>query len=488
MVVKLNKIIKNKIILFIIITVSLLTILATLSYKTIMQNHSNTKNELNNKNLSTLIYKIEAKMNITNKIAINYSSDDDLFDYLENKQNNYVNKNFREGTYTLEDLDMSFLIIINMKNKVYFSTFTKEIEKENITEFKQYIINYFENTEKTNTIIFFNKTYYTLSKRKVYNSSYEGPSNGFIYVGSKINKADMNEFKKDFIEFKIIEKKTSDIQNNYTKNKDTFKITVEHLENNGYNNLELFDSNSQLVFVIKTKSDFKVMGNAKVTIQITFTLLLIVFLIILIFLTYRYKKNIYKQNDLLEDRIEARTNTIQGEMDKLKRTNLKLYDIAHTDFLTKSMNRRNFFIHAQNIFTEAVKENKNIIVVMIDIDNFKTFNDKYGHDIGDRVLVKFAQCIKDNIKEDTIFGRLGGEEFALLISNCTLEEAIIESEFLKEKVEHLDIKVDQNITASFGVSDRNNCHNIDEMLQKSDRLLYNAKASGRNQVRSRLDT
>ena len=63
-----------------------------------------------------------------------------------------------------------------------------------------------------------------------------------------------------------------------------------------------------------------------------------------------------------------------------------------------------------------------------------------------------------------------------------------ERKILKEKIENLNIKVDEKITASFGVSDRNDCENIDEMLQKADKLLYNAKASGRNLVRSRLNT
>ena len=482
-----NNIKKDKIILFAIIIASVAIIFIILSYKTILENSNNNKNNLNSKNLNSLIYKIESKINLTNKIAITYSADDDLFNYLQYKDNHYINKNFRKGTYTLEDLDMSYLIIENNKNEVYYSTSTKDIEKENFVKLQKYLTKYFNKIDKANTIVFFNKSYYTLSKRAVYNSTYEKKTNGFIYLGSKINKEDITNFKKGFVEFEVIENNNKLINLTTQKSNDISRIIMNQVKDHEYNNLLLFDNKSQLLFKIKTKSDFNDFDNSTRTIQLTLVTFLILFITMLSFLTYRYKKDVKQQNDLLEEIIEERTNNIEEEIDELKRTNSKLYDIAHTDFLTKSMNRRNFFIHAQNIFTDAVKENKAITIVMIDIDNFKSFNDNYGHDVGDMVLVEFAQCIKENIKEDTIFGRLGGEEFALLMSNCTLEDAMIESEFLKGKVEELDIKVGQNITASFGVSDRNTCANIDEMLQKADRLLYNAKESGRNLVRSRLN-
>ncbi|WP_108063472.1 GGDEF domain-containing protein [Poseidonibacter lekithochrous] len=202
-----------------------------------------------------------------------------------------------------------------------------------------------------------------------------------------------------------------------------------------------------------------------------------------------YKKLFTHNQKNIESQIDSKTKQIKNAMEELEKVNLQLYDIAHTDHLTKTMNRRNFFIHAQNIFSVSKKENIEFTTVMIDIDNFKSYNDKYGHDVGDRVLIEFTKTIQNQLESNDIFGRLGGEEFALVFPKTSLKNAIKKVEDIKDEIEQIDIFVYEeviNITASFGVSDNYGSNNIDEMLQKSDKLLYNAKKDGKNLVRSRL--
>jgi diguanylate cyclase (GGDEF)-like protein len=126
---------------------------------------------------------------------------------------------------------------------------------------------------------------------------------------------------------------------------------------------------------------------------------------------------------------------------------------------------------------------------MIDIDNFKSFNDNYGHEIGDKVLKVFASSISRYLEKDVIFGRLGGEEFAITLPNKDLKEALEIAEELRIIIEHVKVKIPYNklsITASFGVSDSIDAKSIDEIIKNADIMLYDAKSKGKNRVRSRL--
>lgn len=221
-----------------------------------------------------------------------------------------------------------------------------------------------------------------------------------------------------------------------------------------------------------------------------FCIFLTIFLILLFYITYLYQKTVKEHNSELENRVEERTLQISSALKELEKVNLKLYDLAHTDFLTKTMNRRHFFMHAKNAFNTTNKELNTLCVIMIDIDNFKRLNDSFGHDLGDRVLISFSKCVKQCIKEDTIFGRLGGEEFAIVLEHTKLNEAIKIANRIRKNIEKIELVTKNeniHITASFGVSDIKNCSSIDEMLQKADTHLYSAKNSGKNRVRSRLN-
>lgn len=176
------------------------------------------------------------------------------------------------------------------------------------------------------------------------------------------------------------------------------------------------------------------LDNIKEFTLIIFTVQTLIAIFSLLYVKNKYTNDLKIQQRLTSKTINKKTNKLQIEMKELEKVNKNLYEIANTDFLTKTMNRRNFFITSQNKFNIAKNNNELLSVVMIDIDNFKKFNDTYGHNIGDKVLVLFAEKIKNNLTEKTIFGRLGGEEFALLISNTNLEDAIAKAEKLKKKL------------------------------------------------------
>mgnify|MGYP005992231837 FL=1 len=169
-------------------------------------------------------------------------------------------------------------------------------------------------------------------------------------------------------------------------------------------------------------------------------------------------------NNSLEDKIKERTK----ELEKL----------ASTDFLTGINNRRNFF----KLSSEKFENNtKNIYAVMIDIDNFKDINDKYGHNIGDEVLKLTTKTINDNLNDDDVFGRLGGEEFAIVYENCD-KSHLEKIEKIRRDVENIQYE-DVAFTISLGVAKKEDFdRNIDALLSRADKALYDAKGSGRNKL------
>ncbi|MDN5128358.1 transporter substrate-binding domain-containing protein [Aliarcobacter butzleri] len=168
----------------------------------------------------------------------------------------------------------------------------------------------------------------------------------------------------------------------------------------------------------------------------------------------------------------------------------KLEEISITDGLTNIYNRRYFDQIFPKIINSAKRNNELIAFLFMDIDHFKQYNDNYGHEKGDNVLIKFAACLKESLNRSSDFAfRLGGEEFAVVFQPETKEKAIEFANIIKNNIEKLQIKhefssVHLHITASMGLVCKNaNDISIDEIYKEADDLLYEAKRSGRNQVK-----
>jgi diguanylate cyclase (GGDEF)-like protein len=126
----------------------------------------------------------------------------------------------------------------------------------------------------------------------------------------------------------------------------------------------------------------------------------------------------------------------------------------------------------------------------MDIDHFKQYNDNYGHQMGDNVLISFARCLKNSIKRaDDYAFRLGGEEFGIIFKCETKEKAVEFADRLRQNIEDLQIihafnGASQFITASIGLvcKNANDISDMDEIYKEADDLLYKAKEEGRNRV------
>ncbi len=155
-----------------------------------------------------------------------------------------------------------------------------------------------------------------------------------------------------------------------------------------------------------------------------------------------------------------------------------------TDAMTGLFNRR-YLMQQGDVILSLTHRHKNPASVMIcDIDKFKNVNDKYGHDIGDKAIIKFADTLKNTVRQEDLLARFGGEEFVVLMPATTLQDAQLLAERLREETEKIKIRTEGEVitfTASFGVSEVTSSI-LDEEIKMADKALFDAKKSGRNQV------
>ena len=159
---------------------------------------------------------------------------------------------------------------------------------------------------------------------------------------------------------------------------------------------------------------------------------------------------------------------------------------SQTDYMTGIANRRYTMEQGNKLFTAAQKHNEPLAVIIFDIDKFKTINDTYGHGIGDLAIKATASKARNWFKKRDILGRIGGEEFLLILPNTNLDQAVDIAERLRLSIEQHqfqfnDIKL--QFTVSLGVSVKlDDTESLAQLIKCADTALYKAKNNGRNQV------
>lgn len=160
---------------------------------------------------------------------------------------------------------------------------------------------------------------------------------------------------------------------------------------------------------------------------------------------------------------------------------------AHSDFLTELANRRHFLELAEGELARTLRYGKTFSLLMLDIDHFKAVNDSRGHKAGDVVLQKLARAMQAALREVDVVGRMGGEEFAVILPETNAKEAWEAAERLRLAIAATDIEVDGGaplrVTVSIGIATlTDKLNDIDAMLRQADEALYAAKHGGRNRT------
>ena len=183
------------------------------------------------------------------------------------------------------------------------------------------------------------------------------------------------------------------------------------------------------------------------------------------------------------EELQMRNNSLEDEI--LLRNNLEadLRELAITDPLTRLFNRRKFLedMAAANLVDRRYKTG--IAIILCDIDRFKVINDTNGHDVGDAVLIRFAEILKKNTRETDIVARWGGEEFAILVASNEATKVVAIAEKLRQSIQEATFPRSLSVTASFGVAILGGDGDIDTLMGDADKALYRVKAEGRNAVR-----
>ncbi|CQD41718.1 sensor domain-containing diguanylate cyclase [Yersinia mollaretii] len=204
-------------------------------------------------------------------------------------------------------------------------------------------------------------------------------------------------------------------------------------------------------------------------------------------------RNIHDRKHRLE-KLELKTKTLEALVEErtaeLRETNYQLQQqldikksLSETDVLTSAANRYLLEKVLKHEYNRAKRFCQPLSLLSLDLDNFKFINDKYGHSVGDLTLTHIVDVIRNNIREIDILGRWGGDEFMIVLPNTQLIEAKSIAEKIRQLIETMPVDGNIHVTMSLGVVELAQNEAQEQLLIRADKMLYNAKAAGKNVIR-----
>ena len=216
--------------------------------------------------------------------------------------------------------------------------------------------------------------------------------------------------------------------------------------------------------------------------------------------SYREQRRLVRLSDRMQEELQEANHSLTQQAEELRDLNsvlrteieererlaMELQRLATVDELTGLFGRRHFMHLAERELARRHRTHGPVTAIMLDLDRFKQVNDSHGHAIGDRVLRKIGDVLRTELRALDLAGRLGGEEFAVLLPDTGLEagEDIAERLRTATMANSLDLPDSGTVhfTASFGVAEHNPHESLDSLLHRADTALYEAKRAGRNRV------
>jgi two-component system cell cycle response regulator len=195
-------------------------------------------------------------------------------------------------------------------------------------------------------------------------------------------------------------------------------------------------------------------------------------------------------NDYIPNPIEPIDLTVRVEnliryqhlLDKINKQKKEMHFLAMHDQLTGLYNRHFVSEQVQQAISESQRHHVDFSIIVLDIDLFKQVNDKYGHDVGDRVLQSVGNLLQAEFRDEDSVARIGGEEFLILLNHCSVHSAADKAESLRSHLQELK-PAGLAVTASFGVAQLSkDLNSFDKLFKAADMAVYRAKEQGRNQV------
>lgn len=207
-----------------------------------------------------------------------------------------------------------------------------------------------------------------------------------------------------------------------------------------------------------------------------------------IIISRRYTQSLRRSAELSKE-LQASNANLEGKVARrtaeLASKNKQLEEMARTDALTELSNRRSFDELVHHEVGRSQRSGQSFVIGIIDLDRFKTVNDTFGHDVGDRVLQSVAKILRDGLRAGDFPFRWGGDEFCILFPETSGNVALVIAERLKQAIESKLFHVDENelrVTASFGLAVwRADCK-VSDVIKQADQAMYESKKQGSNKV------
>ncbi len=194
--------------------------------------------------------------------------------------------------------------------------------------------------------------------------------------------------------------------------------------------------------------------------------------------------SIYFNNKLFNEKRKTQRilNNLKVLQKELEQKNKELERTSITDKLTNTYNRYKIDEVLNYELKRTLRNKDTFGLILLDVDFFKSVNDKFGHNIGDKVLVSITKTVKDNIRQSDVFGRWGGEEFLIIVPNTNKEDLIFLAQKIRRIIEVTPISIVGHKTCSFGLTVSKENDTSNKIVERADNALYFAKHNGRNRV------
>jgi diguanylate cyclase (GGDEF)-like protein len=188
---------------------------------------------------------------------------------------------------------------------------------------------------------------------------------------------------------------------------------------------------------------------------------------------------------VLSERVRSDNEYIANSLGVLRQAERN----AQTDALTGLGNRHWMRTMFEREVTRALHSNKSLCLMMIDVDNFKAFNDQYGHTAGDSVLVAVAEALREYLRPTDLVARFGGDEFSVLLPDLHVKQARQTAERIRQQIAGLSPpSLATAVTVSIGLAERTPSDDVATLVQRADAAMYDAKEAGRNRVAVAADS